>query len=250
MKDIVVYLSIFILLLGCIVIIVASYIKIFQSIIVYDYERGLKYYKGKFQGILEPGKYRVFTPNTLIKKIDIRPSFITISNQEVLTLEGISIKISAALNYKVSDCFKAYNNADDYNSALYLLVQVALREVISSNSLDEILEKRKEINEKIKEKVFDRAKDIGIDINDINIKDITLNSELKKAYMKAAAAKKEGMANLEKARAEAATMRSLANTAKMLENNPQLFKLRLLQSLDSSTGNKVVINVSEDELKS
>jgi len=249
MQDAVVFLSVFILIFACVLVINVFFRKIFCTVTIYEYEKGLKYYKGRFIGILEPGKYRVFTPNTSIEKIDIRPAFMSISGQELLTLDGISIKVSAALNYKVADPYKAFHEVDNYSQALYLIVQLALREAVGSLKLDEILEKRNELNERLKELATDKAAKIGIEFYNVNIKDIVLNSELKKAYIKAAAAQKEGMASLEKARSEAATMRSLANTAKMLENNPSLFKLRLLQSIDSTSGNTIVIKVSDDDLK-
>lgn len=246
MGDVFVTLSLFVLFFGCILIMITVGRKIFNVITIFEYERGLRYDKGKFTGMVNPGQYWIFALNSTIQKVDTRPNYITVGGQEVLTADGISVKISAAANYQITDPIVAAHQVEDYFQALYLMIQLSLRENIGSVSLDEVLEKRNLMSQQLMDNLTDQVKEIGLSLNSVNIKDITLNSELKKAYAQVVSAKKEGMANLEKARAESATLRNLANTAKLLENNPALLQLRMLQALDEKAGNTVVLNMTPD----
>lgn len=246
MGDVFVTLSLFVLFFSCILIMVTVGRKIFNVVTIFEYERGLKYHKGKFIGLINPGQYWIFTLNSTIQKIDTRPNYITVGGQEVLTSDGISIKVSIAANYQIEDPIIAAHKVEDYYQALYLMLQIGLREIIGSVSLDEVLEKRNVMGEQLTSSLINQAKDIGLSLISVNIKDITFNSELKKAYAQVVSAKKEGLANLEKARSESAALRNLANTAKLLENNPALLQLRILQALDEKAGNSVVLNISPD----
>lgn len=96
----------------------------------------------------------------------------------------------------------------------------------------------------MREKALPKVKEIGLELYEVSIKDINLNNDLKKAYSQIIMAQKEGLARLEKARSEAAALRSLSNTAKMLDNNPSLVQLRILQSLGETSGNTIVVNMS------
>lgn len=248
MGDVFVWLSLFVLLFSCMLLIGVVGRKIFNIVTIFEYERGLRYNKGRFIGLLNPGQYWIFTLNSTIREVDIRPSYITVGGQEVLTSDGISVKISIAANYQIIDPILAVHKTEDYNQALYLMLQLALREIIGSMSLDELLEKRSLISENLINRLPNQAIEIGLCLYSVNIKDITFNSELKKAHAQVVTAKKEGLAALEKARAESTALRNLANTAKMLENNPALLQLRVLQALDEKAGNTVVLNMSPDSI--
>lgn len=248
MGEIFVVLSLFVLFFACILIMITTGRKFFNVTTIFEYERGLKYYKGKFVEVLNPGQYWIFSLNSVIKKVDIRPTYVTITGQEVLTADGVSIKVSIAVNYKVIDPVVAIHKAEDYTQALYVIFQLALREIIGTGKLDEILEKRNGLSEKLKEFTIEQIKELGLELYKVSIKDITFNSELKKAYTQVIRAQKEGLANLEKARGETAALRNLANTAKMLENNPALLHLRILQALGETSGNTIVLNLSGDGL--
>lgn len=241
-------LSLFVLFFACILIMITFGRKIINVVTIFEYERGLKYHKGKFAGLITPDQYWIFVLNSTIQKIDIRPSNITIGGQEVLTLDGIPIKISLAANYQVTDPILAINKVDDYVQSIYLTLQLSLREIIGSASLDEVLEKRNLMGGQLVTLITDQLKEIGLKLHSVNIKDITFNNELKKAFAQVVNAKKEGLANLEKARAESAALRNLANTAKILEDNPALLQLRALQALDGKSGNTLILNMSQDAI--
>jgi regulator of protease activity HflC (stomatin/prohibitin superfamily) len=248
MGDIIVALSIFVLFFACVLLIILVGKKVFSIITVFEYERGLKYKKGELAGVLKPGQYFCFNLSTIIEKIDTRPNFINLSGQEILTADGASVKINIVGTYEVTDPVAAVNNTINHYESLYLMLQLALREAIAAMGLNEIFEKRKVINAGILEEVTVKAEKLGVRLHSADIKDITLVGEMKKAFTQVLQAQKEGQAQLERARGEAASLRSLANSAKMLENNPALLQLRILQALGESSGNTIILNTTNERV--
>lgn len=209
------------------------------SIIVYEFERGLKYRKGKFVEVLNAGRYWIFFRSTTVKKIDVRPKFISVPGQEVLSADSVTLKVSVTARYEIIDPNLAVNKIENYTEAFYAIVQLAIRDIIGSMKIDDILEQRATLNQKLMELTVSKAEEIGIKIQLIGLKDIMFPGELKKMFTKVVEAQKEGLAALERARGETAALRNLANVSKVLEDNPALMQLRALQS----TGNTFVIGV-------
>ncbi len=209
------------------------------SIIVYEFERGLKYRKGKFVAVLNAGRYWIFFRSTTVKKIDVRPKFISVPGQEVLSADSVTLKVSVTARYEIVDPNLAVNKIENYTEAFYAIVQLAIRDIIGSMKIDDILEQRATLNQKLMDSTGSKAEELGMKIQLIGIKDIMFPGELKKMFTKVVEAQKEGLAALERARGETAALRNLANVSKVLEDNPALMQLRALQS----TGNTVVIGV-------
>lgn len=218
---------------------------LFQYVTIIEYQSGLKYRNGKYVGILSPGKYLIYKLSTRVLTIDTRPVFATVSGQEVLSSDGITLKISLAMQYKIDDPNKAINSVQNYQEALYIRLQMALREIVGSKTIDELLEKRNELGSIMADKVADSLKDIGLTLIDVNIKDIMLPGEVKKLFQQIVKARKEGQAIMEKARGETAALRNLANAAEMIQEHPCLLQLRALQQLGESTGNTLVLGLAE-----
>jgi len=209
------------------------------SMIIFEYERGLKYHKGKFVGILGAGRYWIFPHSTTINKIDIRPKFISIPGQEVLSADSVPLKVSVMARYEIMDPHLVVNKIENYTEAFYAMVQLALRDIIGSLKIDEIFQRRAELNQRLLELTASKIEEMGIKIQLIGIKDIMFPGEMKKIFAKVVESQKEGLAALERARGETAALRHLANAAKMLEDNPALMQLRALQSV----GNTVIFGL-------
>ncbi|MEQ1793105.1 MAG: slipin family protein [Nitrospira sp.] len=225
--------------IGLAVVIVSRYWV--RRLTIYEYQGGLKYSSGRFVGVLKAGQYWYLPYFTAISILDLRPRSITIPGQEVLSADSISLKISLAASFQIVAADKAVNNVQDYQAALYLELQVALRSVIGSATADELLERRNQLGNKLKEMTEGKCTELGIQLHSVHIKDIMFPGQLKNIFAQVVAAKKEGLAALEKARGETAALRSLANAAQMVEKNPALLQLRVLQS---SVGNTVVFGMS------
>jgi regulator of protease activity HflC (stomatin/prohibitin superfamily) len=244
--DVITRIGLTILVISSVIIITGLIFRlsnIFQLVTIYDYQRGLKYYKGKFQGLLQPGQYWVYRTTTTVITVDMRSKFETIAGQEVLSSDGVTLKISLAAKYLIEDPHIAINKEADYHQAFYLILQLALREVIGSTKIDELLIQRDQIGEKLEQICVPKATEIGLKLALVNIKDIMFPGDLKKIFTQVVKAQKEGQAILERARGETAALRNLANAAKLIENNPALMQLRILQQMSESNGNTYVLGL-------
>ena len=214
-----------------------------RRITILEYEKGLKYEKGIFQAALSAGQYWYWPFFTIIHKVDIRPRFVSITGQEVLSADGVTLKVSLAANYEITDPEVAINKVSSYQDALYLELQLALREIIGSADIDTILDSRNDMSKKLMETTEQKVKDLGLRLISVNLKDIMFPGKLKEIFAQVVSAKKEGQAALEKARGESAALRNLANAARMIETNPNLLQLRLVQAVGNSSGNTFILGM-------
>ncbi|MEH7094925.1 slipin family protein [Neobacillus vireti] len=213
--------------------------RLIKTVTIFQYESGIKFYKGKFKEVIGPGKYTYFTSTTHLEVFD----------QELLTADNVSVKISLAVKYQILDPQALISEYQNFQESLYMSVQFKLREVISSIEMDELLKSRQKINDEVRNLLLEDRSLVGFSIHTVDLKDIMFSAELKKVYSEVLKAKKEALSLLEKARGETATLRSLANTAKILENNPELAQLRLIQTIEASQGNTFIIDILNSSKK-
>lgn len=214
-----------------------------RRIVIFEFERGLKYVNGRLTGVLPAGIYWFTSFNTAIRKVDVRPTFVSITGQEVLSSDGVTLKISLAARYRVVDPAVAINQIENYQQALYLELQMGLRDIVGSATIDDLLEKRSEFGTRLLEQKKPAAAQLGLSLEAVDVKDVMFPGDLKKIFAQVVKARKEGQAALEKARAETATLRHLANAAALIERNPTILQLRLLQSVQDSSGNTLVLGM-------
>jgi regulator of protease activity HflC (stomatin/prohibitin superfamily) len=215
---------------------------------VFEYERGLRYDRGAFTSVLEPGQYWYAPFHTTIQKVDVRPHFVSITGQEVLSADGVSLKVSIAANFEIVDANVAVNRVISYQEALYLELQLALREIVGAADIDTVLSGRSELSKNLMEIAAPKAVDLGLNLISVNIKDIMFPGKLKEIFAQVVSAKQEGLAALEKARGETAALRSLANAAKMIDGNPNLMQLRLVQAMSDTSGNSFVLGLPSQSI--
>ena len=208
---------------------------------VFEFERGLKYHKGRFKGVLEPGSYWIYSPTNVVMKVDIRPRFVAVPGQEVLSSDGVTLKVSLAARYEVTGPELVVSRSDDYLQAIYLTLQLALREVVGGSTIDDILAGRPQLSDRLFELTREPVEALGVKLLSVSIRDIMFPGELKKIFAQVVEARQQGLAALERARGETAALRNLANAAKLASDNPALMQLRLLQHLGESSGNSVVL---------
>ncbi len=228
---------------------VASYLRLYA---VNVYEKGLLYIDNKFEKILEPGNYIFWKNATVISVIsaDTRQLQLEVSGQEILTKDKAVIRINFMCQYHITDIVKALINVKEYEKQLYIILQLAVREYIGNFTIDELLEKKEEIGTYISEKVKDSCESIGVAINYCGIKDVILPGEVKDILNQVLIAEKKAQANMIMRREETASTRSLLNTAKLMEENELLFRLKELEyierisdkvsSISLSGGNQII----------
>jgi regulator of protease activity HflC (stomatin/prohibitin superfamily) len=205
-----------------------------------EWEQGLLFRYGQLLTTLVPGRYRRWGAGFALRAVDMRPWILTLPTQEVPTADGATVKVTVAGQARVTDPVAFVTAAQDASQGLYLAIQVALREVLAGTPVDALLAGRAELGARLVEAV--RGVDqLGIAAERLEIKDVILPGELKKAQAQVLVARAQGLAALERARGETAALRGLANAARMAADNPALVQLRLLQQLDGSAGHTVVI---------
>jgi regulator of protease activity HflC (stomatin/prohibitin superfamily) len=210
---------------------------------IFEYQRGLKYSSGRYSMTLPPGQYWTLSTFTSIVPVDVRPEFITIVGQDVLSSDGVSLKVSLAAELEVADPNVARNKNANYRSALYLTLQMALRETVGKEKIDDLMQNRSAIGARLMELTGAKASEYGIKLRLADVKDIMFPGEMKKAFSQVVKAQKEGQTALERARGETAALRNLANTARLIDDNPNLLQLRALQTPTDSGGNTLVLGL-------
>jgi regulator of protease activity HflC (stomatin/prohibitin superfamily) len=239
--DIFVFISLTVLSLAAVLLLFILWNKLIYRVTVFEYERGIHYRNGKFQGLLTPGVYLLFHLNSIVINVDVRPTLLTVPGQEVLSQGNIPVKITMLATVQNVDPVKAYLTEGQAMEKMYALLQLKLRQVAAVTTLEDLLQNRREFVDQILTGIDNEIADLGFRLLKLDIKDIVLSGEIKKGYIQVMTARQEGLAALEKARGEMAALRSLANAAKMLEGNPALYQLRLLQALGEGQGNTLVV---------
>ena len=217
--------------------------QLLARVTIFEYQRGLMYRDGRFRSLLGPGTHWVFRPTTVVQTIDVRESLLPLTGQELVTADGISIKISLAARYRVADPVKAMNSVAGYLMVLHSELQVALREVVGQQPIDQLLQQRDQIGRETLARATGPATALGIELVSVDAKDLMFSGPTKKIFAQVVEARQQGLAALEKARGETAALRNLANAARLVEERPALMQLRLLQQIASSSGNTVILGV-------
>ncbi|MFM1942081.1 MAG: hypothetical protein RI897_1063 [Verrucomicrobiota bacterium] len=209
---------------------------------VREFECMLLYRFGKFVQQLGPGRQVRWGKGWGWKKVDLRRRTLPVSGQEVLTSDGVAVKISLAVRFRVVDPLKAMHEDQDWMGQVYTCAQLALRKEVSAQTVEALLANRLDIGQQVLTQLNEQAAPLGIEIIKTEVKDVMFPGEVKKVFTEVLRARQEGQAALERARGESAALRNLANAARLLENNPALQNLRLMQSI-SATGNTLVMGV-------
>ena len=219
--------------------------KIRYTHIVSEGYVGLLYHKGKFARVLAPGRHVHWGRQFTIRWVDVRRASLLIAGQDVLTADNVGLKLSLLVMYQVSDPVKATHDTQNWQSDLNNTAQLALRAVVSGVAVEALLNQRLEISAQLLARVQPEAAKIGINVLTVEVKDVMFPADLKRAFADVLKAKQEGQAALERARGESAALRNLANAARVLEGNPALMNLRLMQSLSAAqnAGNTLVVGV-------
>lgn len=221
----------------------AKYIKVFA---VESHEKGLLYLDGKFERILEAGMYFFWRNGVAVgvKKADTRSLQIEVSGQEILTKDKAAIRINYEVQYQIVDIEKALASTENYQKQLYVFVQLALRGYIGSLTLDELLEKRDAIAGFVQSQLLEKAESLGLKITHSGMKDVILTGEMKDIMNRVLIAQKQAEANVIMRREETASTRSLLNTAKLMEENSMLFKLKEMEYIEKIADKINSISVS------
>lgn len=208
-----------------------KYIRVFS---VESYEEGLLFIEGKLVRKLAPGIYYFWKNEkvVVVKKMDTRQHQMEISGQEMLTKDKAALRLNFYAQYKVADIEKALVDTKDFAKQLYILIQLGLREYVGTLTLDELLARKEDAQSFIMDSVTAKVQMIGGELISCGIRDIILPGEVKDIMNQVLVAQKQAQANLITRREETASTRSLLNTAKLMEDNEMLFKLKEMEYVE------------------
>jgi regulator of protease activity HflC (stomatin/prohibitin superfamily) len=207
---------------------------------------GILFVDGQFVETLAPGRYAFWKNLAQVKFVqeDLREATFDIAGQDIMTADKVTLRMNAVATYRVVDARQAVSVVDDVRQALYREAQLALRAVVGARELDSFLTDKDTVANELVEMVRPRANALGVELISVGIRDVILPGEMKELMNKVTEAKKAAEANLIVRREETAAMRSQVNTAKLLQDNPTLMRLRELEVLEkiaASADLKVVL---------
>lgn len=217
---------IFFLVVG-VLILVAMGIRV-----VNQYERGIVLTLGKFTSMRSPGLNVIIPVVQTIRKVDVRSTPVDVPKQEVITKDNVTIGVDAVVYFRVIDPAKAVLETSNYTYATAQFAQAALRDVVGNVELDDLLSKRDQISQQIKQIVDAETDRWGIDVENVKVQNIELPQDMKRAMAKQAEAERERRANIINADGEKMAAQTLAEAAAMLAGTPGAINLRTLTTLE------------------
>jgi len=217
---------------------------------VSEHQKALLYFNNRLHAVLDAGTYFYWNTGAEIKTtyVDTRMTQINLAGQELLTADKVTLRINFVCNYRITDCVKIFTEIDDYKEQLYVSAQLALREYVGKYKLDELLENKDKLSQYVFDRLKTKEKSLYMEIIDAGVKDIILPGEIRDIMNTVLIAEKQAQANVITRREEVASTRSLLNTAKLMDENQTLYKLKELEFIERICANVGNINVSGNML--
>ncbi|NOT41783.1 MAG: slipin family protein [Alphaproteobacteria bacterium] len=202
--------------------------------IVEAHETALVFVDGAFVERVGAGRHAFWNVDRTVKvqKLDLRPQALEITAQEILTKDRVSVRVTLTAFWKIVDPQKVVDGSTDVAQTLYKVAQFAIREAVAARTLDDILAARDRLDAELRESVAKRTSELGVVVDELGVKDVILPGEIRELINKVVEAERTAKANLIRRQEETAATRSLANTAKLMEDNKLLLRLKELESLE------------------
>lgn len=218
-------------------IILASAIRILP-----EYQRGVVFFLGRFQGVKGPGLIIVIPGLQQMTRVDLRVIALDVPSQDVISRDNVTVSVNAVLYFRVVDPERAIIRVENFGVATSQLSQTTLRSVLGKHDLDEMLSERDRLNRDIQEIIDEQTEEWGIKVSNVEIKHVDLNESMVRAIARQAEAERERRAKVIHAEGELQASVKLVEAAQVLSKDPGAMQLRYLSTLsDMSTGNASTI---------
>jgi len=216
--------------IGLIVFIIVAFLM--TSIrILNEYERAVIFRLGRVIGAKGPGIIILLPIIDKMKRVDLRTITLDVPPQDIITRDNVSIQVSAVVYFRVLDAVKAVIEVENFLFATSQLAQTTLRSVCGQEELDELLSEREKINSRIQEILDLDTEPWGVKVSKVEIKQIDLPDEMKRAMAKQAEAERERRSKIINAEGEYQAAARLAEAAQIIHKAPAALQLRYLQTL-------------------
>jgi regulator of protease activity HflC (stomatin/prohibitin superfamily) len=217
---------------------------------VNQYEKGVKFRLGKYIGMREPGWRLIIPIFESMTKVDMRIKAVDVPEQKSITKDNVSILVNAVIYYRVSDAARAIIEVENFFYAVTQLAQATMRNIVGEVTLDELLGERDKISERIQVIVGEQSSAWGIQVNNVDLKDIVLSEEMERTIAKQAEAERERRAVVINSEGEVLASANMAKAAATLAGTPGALHLRTLQTLNdvSSDASNTIVFVTPIEV--
>lgn len=212
--------------LGVVLFIAVNSIRILR-----EYERGVVYRLGRFVGVRGPGLIILIPMFERMVKVTLRTLALDVPPQEVVTRDNVSVKVNAVMYFQVFEPGKAINAVEDYLYATSQMGQTTLRSILGEHELDDLLSHREKINQKLQQVIDERTDPWGVKVSAVEVKDVDLPENMKRAIAKQAEAERERRAKIIHADGEFQASVKLKDAADIMATQPVSVQLRYLQTL-------------------
>ncbi|MCO5787233.1 hypothetical protein DHB74_12780 [Pseudomonas sp. G11-1] len=207
-----------------------------------EYQRGVVFFLGRFQGVKGPGLIFILPGIQQMVRVDLRVVALDIPAQDVISKDNVTVRVNAVLYYRVVDPERAIIQVENFAEATSQLAQTTLRSVLGKHDLDEMLSERDKLNSDIQEILDAQTDEWGIKVANVEIKHVDLNESMVRAIARQAEAERERRAKVIHAEGELQASEKLVEAARVMSSEPGAMQLRYLQTLaDMSTDNASTI---------
>lgn len=226
--------------------------SLFTEVKVAEYQRARLYFDGRLVRLLEPGTHYFWNTGVKVEYdlADTRLQQTDITGQEIMTQDKVALRISCVCCYRLADYVRVLTEVDDYAEQLHVAAQLALRDFVGKYKLDEILENKEGLSRFFFERLREKGRALFVEVTEAGVKDIILPGEIREIMNTVLIAEKRAQANVISRREEVASTRSLLNTAKLMEENRTLYKLKELEYVERICENvgSIILSGSGDLL--
>jgi len=207
-----------------------------STVEVPDTSVGLLIVDGELRDVLKPGlsAYWKYQRVLRMELVDLRLQAMEVSGQEILTRDKVSLRVNLTALWQVTDAVKARATVSNFVDYVYKELQFALREAVGTRTLDELLGDKGALDREVSASAA-KLEAAGLAVRSVGVKDVILPGEMKAILNQVVEAEKVAQANLIRRREETAATRSLLNTARLMEENPTLLRLKELETLEKVT---------------
>src|SRR5499427_2321672 len=216
---------------GFILVIIIVLYALASIRILRQYERGVVFLLGKFEGVRGPGITLIFVPIQSMVRVSLRTVTMQIPSQKIITKDNVSIDIAAVAYYHITDPEKSVIAIENVYNAINQISQTTVRNVVGRFSLDQLLSDTATINEQIKNVIDAHTEPWGTQVTAVEIKDIELPENMQRAMAKEAEAERERRAKIVAAEGEYAAAQRLGQAADIISQHPVALQLRTLQTM-------------------
>jgi regulator of protease activity HflC (stomatin/prohibitin superfamily) len=206
--------------------------------ILREYERGVVFFLGRFQGVKGPGPIIIVPVVQQITRVDLRVITLDVPEQDVISRDNVTVRVNAVLYYRVVDAERAIIQVENYNNATSQLAQTTLRSVLGQHDLDAMLAEREKLNADIQQILDERTAGWGIKVTNVEIKRVDVDETMIRAIARQAEAERDRRARIILAEGEQQAAQRLLEAANILAQQPQALQLRYLQTIANITTDK------------